>query len=200
MARPIEYNRDEVVNAALQLFWRDGYEATTIEKLLAAMELNRGSFYAAFGDKEGLFIEVLASYIDIVSKVMKKSIESNKNPLDAIYSYFEHFALLEEEEIRERGCLICNTASELSHTKPHLANTAWQKGWFLRNFFIKSLREVHGTDKDGTDKAIGEMADHLITLAVGLRMQCKMGTSPEVMKNILDLGMKPLTQAEMHSS
>ena len=65
MPRPPEYNRIDVVNAAMQVFWAEGYESSSIQKLLSAMGLNRGSLYAAFGDKEGLFLEALDMYVEI---------------------------------------------------------------------------------------------------------------------------------------
>ena len=59
MARPIEFNRDKAVNRALALFWRKGYQATSLADLLAAMGIGRISFYAAFIDKRTFFIECL---------------------------------------------------------------------------------------------------------------------------------------------
>lgn len=193
MARPVEYDRNKVVNAALQLFWRDGYEATTIEKLLEVMELNRGSFYAAFGDKEGLFIEVLDCYMDQVLSVSEKTIQAKNHPLEAIYSFFEYFILLNDKEIRERGCLIFSTVSELCHTKPELASIAWRKGNILKNIFIEKLQRAQERKIIRADKSAYDMADHLITLAAGLRMHCKMKTEPTAMKNILNMGMAALS-------
>ncbi len=55
MARPREFDRDQVVDRAVDVFWRKGFEATSIRDLVEATGLNRGSLYNTFGDKAGLF-------------------------------------------------------------------------------------------------------------------------------------------------
>ncbi|HRV92857.1 MAG TPA: helix-turn-helix domain-containing protein, partial [Anaerolineae bacterium] len=59
MARPREFDENEVLDKAMDLFWQKGYEATSIQELLTAMGISRGSLYDAFGDKHALFLAVL---------------------------------------------------------------------------------------------------------------------------------------------
>jgi AcrR family transcriptional regulator len=62
MARPREFDEDEVLARAMMLFWEKGYESTSLGDLEAATRLSRPSLYAAFGDKEGLFLKVLQRF------------------------------------------------------------------------------------------------------------------------------------------
>ena len=62
MPRPKEFNPDEALEKAMQAFWHKGYEATSMEDLLSAMNLNRGSLYGTFGDKRQLFLKVVDRY------------------------------------------------------------------------------------------------------------------------------------------
>jgi len=62
VARPREFEREEVVEKALGVFWRQGYQATSVQDLVEATGLNRGSLYDTFGDKHGLFLEVVEHY------------------------------------------------------------------------------------------------------------------------------------------
>ena len=59
MARPVEYNREEVVEKAMQTFWKKGYHATSMADLVEATGLNPGSIYAAFKSKENFFITTI---------------------------------------------------------------------------------------------------------------------------------------------
>ena len=61
--RPREFDQDEVLDRALDVFWRKGYEGASLADLTAAMGINRPSLYAAFGDKEGLFRAALDRYV-----------------------------------------------------------------------------------------------------------------------------------------
>ena len=59
MARKKEYIEDEVIEKAMALFWRNGYETTSIQMLEKEMGINKFSIYSSFGNKEGVFIERL---------------------------------------------------------------------------------------------------------------------------------------------
>src|SRR2546428_12924146 len=60
--RPREFDRDAALEQAIDVFWRHGYEATSVSDLTAAMGINPPSLYAAFGDKEKLFLEAVERY------------------------------------------------------------------------------------------------------------------------------------------
>ncbi len=62
MARPREFDRDKVLTRAMLLFWKQGYEATSVQSLGECVGLHPGSLYNAFGDKHSLFLEVLDHY------------------------------------------------------------------------------------------------------------------------------------------
>ena len=62
MPRPKEFNPDDALEKAMQVFWHKGYEATSMEDLLTAMDLNRGSLYDTFGDKRQLFLKAIDRY------------------------------------------------------------------------------------------------------------------------------------------
>ncbi len=61
--RPLSFDREAALHKAMLLFWRHGYESTTLADLTAAMGVNPPSIYAAFGDKKGLFLEAVARYV-----------------------------------------------------------------------------------------------------------------------------------------
>jgi AcrR family transcriptional regulator len=62
--RPREFDPDEVLDRALDVFWRKGYEGASLSELTEAMGINRPSLYAAFGNKEELFRKALDRYAD----------------------------------------------------------------------------------------------------------------------------------------
>jgi AcrR family transcriptional regulator len=60
--RPRSFDRDKALERAMQVFWRQGYEATSVSDLTRAMGINPPSLYAAFGDKERLYLDALERY------------------------------------------------------------------------------------------------------------------------------------------
>ncbi|MDB5405763.1 MAG: transcriptional regulator, TetR family [Rhodospirillales bacterium] len=75
MGRPREFDVDEALDAALDLFWRNGYEGTSLSDLTAAMGITRPSLYATFGNKEELFRKVLDRYEDVCMRFMRDALK-----------------------------------------------------------------------------------------------------------------------------
>src|SRR5690554_1038604 len=65
MARPREFDKDEVIERAMLLFWEQGYEATSIRDLKKAMGISSSSMYEVFGDKRGIFLLALARFCEL---------------------------------------------------------------------------------------------------------------------------------------
>jgi AcrR family transcriptional regulator len=61
--RPLSFDRDQALQKAMLLFWRHGYEATSLNDLTAALEVKPSSIYSAFGDKKGLFLDAVSLYM-----------------------------------------------------------------------------------------------------------------------------------------
>src|SRR5690348_10212571 len=74
--RPRSFNLETALDRALQLFWKKGYEGTSLSDLTRAMHINRPSLYAAFGDKESLFRKTLDRYMDQQTRYWREAIEA----------------------------------------------------------------------------------------------------------------------------
>ena len=90
MARPVEFDENKVLTNAMEQFWREGYEASSVQKLLDCTGINRGTLYNSFGDKDTFF----KSCVDQYNKVIDRQIENSlKNPKlsawDSVYDYFD---------------------------------------------------------------------------------------------------------------
>jgi TetR/AcrR family transcriptional repressor of nem operon len=114
MARPREFDMHEALNAAMSEFWERGYEATSLDDLLNAMGLTKGSLYKAFGDKHNLFLMSLQDYLDRLFETMKQSVDSGS---DAVQSLIALMGVVENlccKQESARGCFAVNTVVELS--------------------------------------------------------------------------------------
>ena len=72
MARAKQYNEQEVIEKAMSLFWRNGYESTSVRMLEKEMGINQFSIYASFGSKHGVFLESLKCYKSKINSVFEK--------------------------------------------------------------------------------------------------------------------------------
>jgi TetR/AcrR family transcriptional regulator, transcriptional repressor for nem operon len=129
MARLKEFDPDDVLDKAIDVFWSKGFEATSIQDLVGAMGINRGSIYDTFGNKTKLFSLALSRYqIDAPSQKLLDNADTG-NPRKEIEDFFN--GLLNRHGPEEkRGCLITNSIVELAnlderiavHFKRHIKN------------------------------------------------------------------------------
>src|ERR1700683_4304092 len=114
MARPREFNETAVLEAAIQCFWSQGYEATSVRDLAENMGITGASLYNAFGDKRSLYRRALNTYIDgnVSSRVSR--VESSLAPREAIETFFSDLIDHATSDKERKGCLVVNSALEVA--------------------------------------------------------------------------------------
>lgn len=199
MPRAPEYDREHIVKEAMKVFWRKGYESTSMHNLIEAMEINRGSLYQAFGSKAGLFEEALKYYFDNFQVPVSKLV-ADVEPDIAIRSVFYAMFLIENPEHESWGCLLYNTVSELKHTKPEMAARAEQYLGQLSDLFEGWLDSAQQEDRMRRDHPASVYADYLITLCGGLRIAEKMAVPKSTLKTMIDIGIEPMLTKSQDTS
>lgn len=113
VGRPREFDEGEVLDSAMGVFWRQGYESTSLADLLAATGLHKGSLYQAFGDKRSLFIMALQRYVDgmrsDMGQVMAEAESGLQGLRNALYKTIEMSC---DCDHGNPGCLALNTLVE----------------------------------------------------------------------------------------
>jgi len=196
VARPIQFDREDVLNKALGLFWSDGYEASSISQLLNVMGLNRGSLYSSFSDKRSLYKEVLDFYFQRISlALLQPNLIETDDPAESVRGFFYQALLYEDSKILSRGCFLFNTVSELSNTQPDLANDANDYLFKIRKMFTHRIEEAKvlglvKSNNDSVSENLGDsseaQANYLMGVLAGLRIQCKMGLDRVELKRTID--------------
>src|SRR6516165_5346166 len=115
MARPREFDEASALDAAMDCFWRDGYEATSVRDLAVRMGITGGSLYNAFGDKRSLFREVLQRYAERWTRERIARLEATLPPKEAVRAFLSEIVERSVDGDR-RGCLLVNAALEVA---PH---------------------------------------------------------------------------------
>jgi TetR/AcrR family transcriptional repressor of nem operon len=112
MARPIAFDRDIALQAAMRLFWQKGYQAAALPDLLAAMAISRSSLYAAFGDKRHLFIACLDRFAETTREILSRA-RATRPPLAALRHFFDRSFQADHADAA-LGCLLVSTVTELA--------------------------------------------------------------------------------------
>ena len=115
MGRHKEYRRDDVLERAMQLFWLHGFNGVTTQVLVDAMGINRKSVYAEFGNKQNLYHAALELYLSQEIPQRFIALNADNAGLRAVFDTLERFAGAAGRKGPEKGCMLCNAASETAH-------------------------------------------------------------------------------------
>ena len=105
MARPKEFDPEHALAKAMTLFWRLGYENTSVEMLMKEIGIARQSLYDTFGDKRALYLKAMAYYRDQTNSEMQKMLNEIPSVKDGFSKLLYRLAA-ETREQHERGCLL----------------------------------------------------------------------------------------------
>jgi TetR/AcrR family transcriptional repressor of nem operon len=173
VARPVEFDRSKAVNKALVLFWRKGYQASSLADLLAAMDIGRSSFYAAFTDKRTLFLECLDLFAARTAELVQRA-RSEMGPVDALQHFFERNFIgvpgsgVGASASRHWGCMLVNTVIEMAGVDDGLAQRASRHLVVVQHIFQECLQEA------GAEAARAEeLAAMLMLVNEGIRVSSR---------------------------
>jgi len=176
MARKKEYNEAVVVEKAMHLFWKNGYETTSMQMLEKEMGINKFSIYACFGNKQGLFLESLKCYSKNVQVYFDK-LKKATNGVDDIKQFFIDSVSSNFKDDHIKGCLVTNTYNEFSESENLLIKE--QMNVFMNNLkelFIEKLKIKSNKD----DKTIQKQANYLVLAKHGLAAAARVNTKEEI--------------------
>ncbi|MGI9391119.1 MAG: TetR/AcrR family transcriptional regulator [Boseongicola sp.] len=179
------YDSAEVIDRAKHAFWGTGYEATSISNLLDATGLNRGSLYAEFGDKRGLFLEALRAYDANQREAFLGELAANNAPLEAVAAAFSVAAEVPKDGVTPTGCLLVNTALELAPHDPEVRAFIKVSFAAVEQFFADRL---HDAKRRGELKACVDpdtAAKTLLGMFLGLRVLTRSGADASARRAIV---------------
>ena len=182
MARPREFDEDQVAEALLQTFWNLGYAATTLPHLSSASGLGPGSLYAAFGNKEAMF----GIAIDRYQAYLAEAFVSDARGLEAIRILFNKVVSLTVKDPDRRGCLVINAVPE-SKTLTDITQKKLKNGLggfrkLIRLRLIEALNNSNLQD----DTNLEPLTASLASSAVGIRVLGRAGMGRKHLQSIAD--------------
>ena len=170
MARVKQYREEDVIQKAMDLFWRNGYEATSVRMLEKEMGINQFSIYSSFGSKNGVFVESLKVYKNRLNSIRHKLKESN-NGVEGIKQFFFNFLDFTKENDTNKGCLVCNSVSELGNkAKPEVMLQLMEFTAEIRELFLKNLKQEQGKSAELAEKEANFLMTSMLGLSLGSRI------------------------------
>lgn len=192
MARNKEFDEKVVLKKAMELFWKQGYEKTSMQDLVTHMGIHRRSIYDTFGDKHSLFLASLNYYEEFVAEELTKIISNSSTVKESIIKIFECVIHLAELENYPAGCFTVNTAVELSLLDKDIQRLTTKMFNNTEELFNRLLKEGQEKGECKSDLNTQVTAKFLHNNLIGIRVLVKTNYTKKELESIIDLIMKVL--------
>ncbi len=195
MARQKEFDRDEVLEKAMNLFWYKGYEATSVQDLVERMGINRGSLYDTFGDKHSLYLAALDRYSKTAAEQLQ-ILEQTDAGLSAIYQFFHTLEAAFSTEEHCKGCLMANSMVELALHDPQTARKISAHLSRMETGFYQALLRAQAHGEIAAERNLQALARFLTSSVNGLSVMAKAVSDRNVLQDIVTVILSVLKETD----
>ena len=190
MARSKEFNEEEALDKAMEIFWKQGYEKTSIQDLVDQMGIHRRSLYDTFGDKHSLFVQTLERYESLIASQIRKQITEEMTTVESIRKIFE--LAVYSDNASPKGCLMVNTAVELSLLDNEISQRIKSAFKQTENLIANLLIRGQARGEVASSFDINELARYIHNALIGVRVLVKTTSDRQELESTIDLTLSIL--------
>ena len=185
MSRTKEFSETAALNQAMDVFWAKGYEATSLQDLIAAMEISKSSFYETFGSKHELFVSAMENYTDKVVSSFVAMLDGEPSGRVAVEKILR--VVLEEScgEVK-RGCLLCNCAVEMAQRDPVSAGHVARGMEQIVDAYCRAIERGQKAGEIPADRDARALARFFVNTEIGLLVWSKGGASRAALTDVVN--------------
>ena len=185
MARPREFDENEVLQAAIQCFWANGFEATSVRDLAEKMGITCASLYNAFGDKRSIYRVALDHYVDqSISERMTRT-EERLPPRQAIDAFFGEIIERSLGDPQRKGCMLVNSALELAPHDPEFQQLIAGVLNRIEAFFRRCVEAGQQAGTINSRQSADDLARLLLGALMGIRVLARARPERELLEGVV---------------
>ena len=192
MPRPIEFDRDAVLDKAMHVFWEQGYEGASISALLERMEIKRQSLYYAFGSKHELYLEALRRYYARSKQTDITPLLENGPLRPRLERVFRSVIDSELGATEKQGCFLTNATLECATRDDAVRELVCQSFKDGEGVFIRALSEAQVRGELKPEYDAKALAHYLMNALNGLRITAKASPERATLENVAALALQVL--------
>ncbi|WP_306349765.1 TetR/AcrR family transcriptional regulator [Flavobacterium sp. '19STA2R22 D10 B1'] len=173
MARTKAFDKDEVLDKAVDLFWQKGYQGTSAQDIVDCLGISRSSLYDTFGDKHTLFVAALKRYKSKMGNPFIEIIEQTEDAKKAIHQIFQMILDESIDQKCNKGCFMVNATMELSQVDPEITAIINRNTQDMEEAFCMAIEKGQKMGTISTVHDPRKIALFLINAISGLRVTAK---------------------------
>ena len=177
----------------MEQFWKEGYEASSVQKLLDCTNINRGTLYNSFGDKDTFFKSCVDQNNKRSDKHILDSLKKNKgSEWDDIAAYFDETVVNVSNKHRSMGCLLVNSLCESINYDRDMKKVVRSSLSTIRKALLVRLKEAHKKGKVKKGVSAEFAADVLVNSLHGIRVNSRDGKNAKQLKELAKFAINSL--------
>lgn len=177
--RPLSFDRDKALDAAMHVFWEHGYEAASISDLTAAMGITPPSLYTAFGDKERLFLEAIERYAEGPGGFGQRALDEEPTAYASMKRLLEDAAEELTRPCHPQGCMMVMSAVNCSLAAEHVQRGLAKRRAVGEASLVARIQRGIDAGELPAETHAGSLANFYATVYQGMSMQAKDGASKQ---------------------
>lgn len=197
--RPKTFDRTVALHQAMKLFWERGYEGTSFDDLIGAMQISPSSFYNAFDSKERLYQEATEAYVAHAAEWFSGELAAITDTKTAFHQVLNSAAREFTRDDLPSGCMI---ALACTQARPELAGLRDMMAGYRRGAQTAMAERIHRGIERGDvpkDAKVEALAAFYSALSGGMALQARDGASRERLLEVVDIGMQAWPSAPSES-
>jgi TetR/AcrR family transcriptional repressor of nem operon len=192
MPRVKSFCQQEVLEKAMQLFWKQGFYATSIQDLVKHLGINRASLYDTYGGKQELFEQALQLYKEQGLEQVQRKLQKSGSIRASLKSLFEdavHNAVHDQDR---KGCFVSNCATELIPGEGAVSDSLCAHKEVLEHLYKAQIEKGQELGEITADKDAAVWASYLFTLQNGIQISAKLGQGEEQLLQSVAIALSSL--------
>lgn len=192
MARTKAFDKKEVLEKALHIFWRDGYDATSMQDLVDGLGISRSSIYDTFGDKRQLFLESISTYRQGSSEALILFLKNHPHPKKAFCQMLEGSMKETTSDKERKGCFMTNAAVELAAYDEEIRSISIENKERVIHAFVEAIRRGQKIGEISKKYPATQLAEFIYTAYNGLQVVGKYDQDFRKLKQTIKLTLSLL--------
>lgn len=187
--RQREFDEQVALDAAMRAFWCNGYGGTSLQQLTDAMGINKPSLYAAFGNKEALFVRALEHYVSKHGSPHLEKLHAPRRSLRSrLTAYLRSIVRMACDPSLPGGCLVAETTSEAGGDclPAEASRTVEGINQQTRETFVEFFRHEASAGSLGNVESAEVLADYLLTIQYGLAVMARTNAKLESLEKVIE--------------
>ncbi|TSD62284.1 TetR/AcrR family transcriptional regulator [Inquilinus sp. KBS0705] len=187
MARTKDFDENEVLSKAIQLFWHKGYNGTSMQELVDGLGISRSSLYDTYTDKHTLFMKALQSYQQAGTANIEAIIERGLPAKDTVAKLLDLATgdLICDQQ--QKGCFMVNAEVEVAPHDPEVAAVVCHNDQLMEEAFFRVIKEGQQSGDIQNKQDARALARFIFNSVKGMRVSAKSTNDTAIFKDIIRL-------------